>query len=104
MAFIEITVALFREIQVAIIFAIVFLVLVILQLPVYFMLVHEYVPKTVISLCGGTIIGAVVAAAVIGYVKNILSSFTIFSIVMLMVFITLFATSIALYLHKEMHF
>ncbi len=70
----------------------------------YYMLVHEYVPKTVIGLCGGTVIGAVVAAAVIGYIRNVLSSFAIFSIVMLMVFIALFATSVALYLHKAMHY
>ena len=93
--------ALFKEITFTILLAIIFFIAIVVQIPVYYMLVHEYVPNLVIFACGGLIIGSIIAASVVGYIYKYLSSFAIFSIVMLMIFIGFYASATIIYLHKK---
>lgn len=98
--FIEVTLSVYKTIIEAVVFAIIFFILVVLQFPLYFILVHEYIPKFVIGICASVIGAAVITISVLGYLYNVLSSFAIFTIIMSLIFIGFFAASVALYTHR----
>lgn len=70
-------------------------------MPLYFKLTKEFVPKAVTIVSAVLIGAAVVAIAVAGYVKDVLSSFAIFCIVMVMIFLAFFLASVIIYIYKK---
>lgn len=87
----------------ATIFGVLFAIVVILQVPLYFKLTQDHIPKLVLILTSIPIGIIVITISIIGYINHILSSFAIFSIIMFIIFISLFITATILYLYKKKH-
>ena len=98
--FIEITLSVHDTIVKAVVFGIVFFIALVLQAPVYWILVHEYVPKIVIAICAFLIGSVIVVIAVLGYVYHVLSSFEIFTTIMCLIFLAFFIAAFGIFLHK----
>jgi hypothetical protein len=100
-AFIEITLSINTNVILSVVFGLVFFIIVVLQIPVYYQLVHEYIPQYIIGICIFLICGAVIGLSVLGFVKNVLSSFAIFSVVMVLIAISFFLTSVVIYIQRK---
>jgi hypothetical protein len=100
-AFIEITLGINTNVILSVVFGLVFFIIIILQIPLYYQLVHEHIPKHIIGICIVLICGAVIGLSVLGYLKNVLSSFAIFSIVIALISISFALTSIVIYINRK---
>ena len=98
--FVLITLGIHRDAIYVAIFALIFFIGLMLTIPLYFKLRDGVVGKKVYLPVGGIIIAAVVVLSVIGYITKILSSFSIFTIVMFMLSIGFLATSAAIAVGK----
>jgi hypothetical protein len=98
--FIEITLSVFDTTVKAVVFGVVFFIALVLQAPLYCVLVYEYVPKIVIGVCAFLIGSVIIVTAVLGYVYSLLSSFAIFTTVMIMIFLAFFLAALAIYIQK----
>ena len=100
LTFVLITLGIHRDYIYVSIFALIFFIGLMLTIPLYFKLRDGVVSKKIYLPVGGIIIAAVVVLSVIGYLTKILSSFSIFTIVMLMLSIGFLAASVAIALGK----
>lgn len=81
----------------AVVSGLVFFILLVLQVPVYFYLAQEHVPKVVIGICSGLIGSVIITISILGYLFNVLSPFAIFAIIMFLIFVAFFMAAIAIY-------
>ena len=98
--FVLVTLGLYRSFIFVSIFALVFYIGIVLMVPLYFKYKYGFVRKRVYLPAGGLIIGGITALSIVGYIFNVLSSFAIFTIVMVMLFLGFLSASITLAISK----
>lgn len=87
---------------VAVVFGIIFFVFIVLQAPIYYIIVYDHVPNHIIGICSFLIGSTVITVSVLAYVYHVISSFTIFTIVMCIIFIGFFAAATSIYIIKKL--
>ena len=94
---------LYRSTVYVAVFAVIFFIGIILMLPLYFQLTYGYIPRKVVLGSAIPIIVAVVTLSVIGYVNNVLTAFSIFTIIMIMLFLGFLFASTSIWIRKNNH-
>lgn len=101
MVFILVILGVHRDPIYVAVFAVLFLLVIISLIPVFYWAAHQHLPTSLLlptSLTGGIII---ISMSVVGYVLDAISGFSIFTLIMVLIWVVLLGTSAGFTFRKE---